>query len=131
MSAVSLERHCSGVELSSGGRDISSDTPDNSCEERHYNIMYTVHDDQLAMYMYVLHVHVHVHVYTTVPVLKGRLPSVLQYMYMRQLIFFGKKRVVSGVVVLCCVVLCCLVCCLIHCSSRTLLPIQCMYIQIC
>ena len=31
MSAVSLERHCSGVELSSGGRDMSSDTPDSSC----------------------------------------------------------------------------------------------------
>ena len=31
MRAVSLERHCSGVELSSGGRDMSSDTPDSSC----------------------------------------------------------------------------------------------------
>ena len=30
MRAESLERHCSGVELSSGGRDMSSDTPDSS-----------------------------------------------------------------------------------------------------
>ena len=30
MRAVSLERHCSGVELSSGGSDMSSEIPPNS-----------------------------------------------------------------------------------------------------
>ena len=36
--AVSLERHCSGVELSSGGRDISSDIPANSYKSVYYSL---------------------------------------------------------------------------------------------
>ena len=41
MRAVSLARHCSGVELSSGGTDSSSDTPVNSCTCRN-NIYYII-----------------------------------------------------------------------------------------